>query len=86
MEKEFNYGELLFDQENNKYLRLLYRKISEDKFQIFISEYSTEFELTKEYQIKEPLKKPKNEFIKDGAIWLYQNFDDELAFIKLTIN
>ncbi len=86
MEKEFNYGKLLFDQENNRYLRLFYRKISDDKFQIFISEYSTEFKLKKEYQVKEPLKKPKNEFMKDGAIWLYQNFDDELAFIKLTIN
>lgn len=85
MEKEFNYGKLLFDQENNTYLRLIYRKVSEDKFQIFISEYSTDFKLVKEYQIKELLKKPKNEFIKDGAIWLYQNFDDELAFIKLSI-
>lgn len=86
MEKEFNYGKFLFDEQNDRYLRLLYRKVSTDNFKIFVSEYSLAFDLLKEYEVVQTLKKPKNEFVKDGSIWLYQNFDDELAFIKLTLN
>jgi hypothetical protein len=86
MEKEFNYGKFLFDEQNDRYLRLLYRKVSADNFKIFVSEYSLGFDLLREYEVAQTLKKPKNEFVKDGSIWLYQNFDDELAFIKLTLN
>jgi len=31
-------------------------------------------------------KRPNFHFVKDGKIWIFENIDDELAFVRLSID
>ncbi|SNS48176.1 protein of unknown function [Belliella buryatensis] len=90
------YGHLVFDNTNKKYLRLSasidygekereeYLLPEIDKSTLYISFFDENFNHLLDQKIPEIKKSgiPKY-FIKEGAIWMFLNLDDELNFIRI---
>jgi len=96
-EEDINYGQFIWDNQNRKYYRFSAKRIfGEEKTEfgmykaisaeVFLSVFDEDFNLTAETKVKELKDKPAMHFVKDGKIWLFENIDDELAFVKMTIN
>jgi hypothetical protein len=39
-----------------------------------------------ESKVPELKRAPSTHFVKDGKIWIFENIDDEMAFVRLSIN
>ncbi|MFN4000160.1 DUF4221 family protein [Algoriphagus sp.] len=96
-EEDINYGEFIWDEVNEKFYRFSSKKkLTESKneegyytimsAEVFLSVFDKELELIGEALIPEITTAPKKHFTKDGKIWIFENIDDELAFIRLTFN
>ncbi|MCH7410658.1 DUF4221 domain-containing protein [Belliella sp. DSM 111904] len=55
------------------------------KIKVFLSIFDSSFNLTKELEIKEFLYSNEKYFAKDGKLWVFHNFSDELGFIIINI-
>lgn len=97
MGEDISYGEFHWDEQTKQYFRLSEKKrFSEelDEYEEFISTgaevylsiFDRDFELVAETVVPELTKTPSKHFVKDGKIWLFENIDDELAFVRLSIN
>lgn len=95
--EQINYGSFIWDDENRKYYRFSIKSIFSDEMtefetykvsgaDVFLSVFDEDFKLISESKIPEIQNRPAKHFVKDGKIWLYENIDDELAFVRLTIN
>ena len=97
-QQEINFLPPLWDEKNEVYYRFSYQEIPTIKengqLEIYLSVMDKEFNLIGESLISNlnmgagkafdhrfPLH-----FAKDGKIWIYENINDELAFVVLTIN
>ncbi len=95
------YGEVSFlppirDHDRQQYYRIHYETIFEDDFsgmypkrigsKVYISVYDKEFRLQAEGQLPQFKDIPGFHFAKDGKIWIFQNIDDEMGFVRLSLN
>ena len=96
-EEDINYGELIWDEVNEKYYRFSSKKkLTESKneegqytiisAEVFLSVFNNDLELIGEALIPEITSAPKKHFAKDGKIWIFENLDDELAFVRMVLN
>ncbi|MCH7414071.1 DUF4221 domain-containing protein [Belliella sp. R4-6] len=96
-EEDMNFGVFNWDEKNKRYYRFAVKTIfGEEKYdygaykpidaEVFLSIYDEDLNLIAESNIPEIQNKPSKHFVKDGKIWLHENIDDELAFIRMTIN
>ncbi|MCH7397836.1 DUF4221 domain-containing protein [Belliella sp. DSM 107340] len=94
--EEINYGAFIWDDENKKYYRFSLKTIYSEELtefetykvsgaDVFLSIFDNDFNLIAESKIPEIQNRPAKHFIKDGKIWLFENIDDELAFVRMTI-
>lgn len=90
--EEVNFTKVLWDDKNEVFYRFAsyaLPKVADEeiRYRSFISILSPEFELMGEKEITDlGIKVPNPQFVKDGKIYLYLNLDDELAYIRLSIN
>ena len=95
--EEINYGAFIWDDENKKYYRFSLKTIYSEELtefetykvsgaEVFLSIFDNDFNLIAESKIPEIQNKPSKHFVKDGKIWLYENIDDELGFVRMKIN
>ncbi|SIS62776.1 DUF4221 family protein [Belliella pelovolcani] len=95
--EEISYGGLIWDKGRRQYFRLSHKEnFSNEKdergnykgisAEVYLSVFDEDFELINETILPELNKIPPKHFVKDGKIWLYENIDDELGFVRLTIN
>lgn len=95
--EDINYGGLIWDEVNEKYYRFTSKmKLSESKneegqyaiisAEVFLSVFDKELELIGEALIPEITTAPQKHFSKDGKIWIFENIDDELAFVRVSFN
>ncbi|WP_114748974.1 DUF4221 family protein [Pleomorphovibrio marinus] len=87
----------VWDNQKERYLRLSTRRIfldrkEEDEFlpetlntKTYLSVFDIEFNLISESEISELSYKWGKYFAKDGKLWIFQNFSDELGFIIIDI-
>jgi hypothetical protein len=59
---------------------------SVDRAIVYLSILDQEFNLVSETVVEVLDKRPNFHFVKDGKIWIFENIDDEIAFIRLSIN
>jgi len=52
---------------------------------VYISIFDEELNLLAESLVPELKASPKRHFIKDGKFWIFENIEDELAFMRLEI-
>lgn len=94
--EDINFGRILWDVDNQRYFRLSYKEkfaeeIIEDRgykaigAEVFLSVFDKDFNLMAESPVPQLNKKPGQHFVKDGQIWIFENIDDEMAFLRLEI-
>lgn len=94
--EDINFGRILWDAKNQRYLRLSYKEKFGDEIienrgykaigaEVFLSVFDKDFTLLAESALPQLNKKPGQHFVKDGQIWIFENIDDEMAFLRLTL-
>lgn len=77
----FSY-ESVFEPETTE--EEMYPKTKGDK--VYLSVYDIDLNLLGESEMPILNKIPNFHFVKDGKIWIFENIEDEMAFIRLSIN
>lgn len=92
MSGQIEFGPLLWDDTSGKYYRLshiLRPKIEgEDgrKADVYLTVFDKDLNMLGEIPVKDYTKMPSyKHFAKDGTIWLHENVDDELGFIRIRV-
>ncbi|PSL03469.1 DUF4221 family protein [Cecembia rubra] len=94
--EDIYFGRILWDAKNQRYLRLSFKeKFGEEIFEnrgylaigaeVFLSVFDKDFNLLAESAVPQLNKKPGRHFVKNGQIWIFENIDDEMAFLRLQI-
>jgi len=87
----------VYDAQNKRYWRLFYEnyyesEISEGLFpqpagaNVYLALYDEELNLIREAELPFLTEKPLRHFIKDGMLWVFVNLEDELGFVRLSID
>ena len=95
-EEEISYKNWFWDDKNERFFRFAAKKhFGEDlnKYgdyttigaDVYLSIFDKEFNLIAEAQIPELTQTPNVHFAKDGNIWIFENIDDEMAFVIVKI-
>lgn len=92
MSGQIEFGPFLWDDSSGRYYRLshvLRAKIEGEeirKADVFLTVFDNELNMLGEIPVKDYTKMPSNKpFAKDGAIWLHENVEDELGFIRINV-
>jgi len=94
--KEFNYGNLVWDEAQNRFYRFsIKQQFGEDKDEydqyiatgtdVYLNIFDENLNILAESLVPQLDAPPKKHFVKDGKIWIFENIDDEMAFVQLTI-
>jgi len=88
----------VFDPLKAQYYRFSYENIFEPESaeesmypevkgaKVVLSVYDIDLNLLGESELPQWNKIPKFHFVKDGKIWIFENIDDEMAFVRLSVN
>ena len=89
---QVSYGELLWDNQTSSYYRLASKTIlgetMEDTatYEVYLLAYDKELNLLGETSLKDYNQLPQGYFFKDGKLYSYVNFEDELGFAVFTFD
>ncbi|MDO6438907.1 DUF4221 family protein [Cyclobacterium sp. 1_MG-2023] len=100
IEEDINFKEPVWDEKKQVYYRLSYQLGFEDNFDqnenhvfpipigatVYLSVLDKNFNLIVEKKVPELSKNPSFHFAKDGKLWLFENIEDEMGFVRLDIN
>lgn len=91
--QEINFLAPFWDQKNQIFYRFSYKQIPTENenneeliWEVFLTALDKDLNLIGETTIPQLTKKPAKHFAKDGKIWIYENIEDELAFLVLDIS
>jgi len=94
--EQARFGVLVWDEVNRRYYRLsAFKKFSDIrkereltpdilKNNIILSIFDEDLNLLKEMLIPELDSEREKYFVKDGSLWVFKNFDDEMGFVRLS--
>ena len=93
-QEDISYKHLIWDDRKNVFYRFSEKKkfseeINEyDEYTVtgstlYLSVFDQDLNLLIESEIPELTSLSSRYFVKDGAIWMYSNIDDELAFTRI---
>jgi len=93
--EQVRYGPPVWDKVKKRYMRLSAVRSFTDthsndswlpdlkEIRVFISVFDADFNLISELQVPELTSEFVKYFAKDGKLWVYRNFEDELGFIVI---
>lgn len=94
--EQVRYGPPVWDESKERYIRLSTVKIFSDRYadeydllpelkevNVYLSVFDSDFKLIKELQVPELESEFVKYFAKDGKLWVFKNFSDELGFIVI---
>jgi len=91
--EEINFMGLIWDENNEIFYRFSYELISSEenafefkKAKVYLTAYDKDLNQIGETIVPDLIKKPQKHFAKDGKIWIYENLNDELAFVRFSIH
>ncbi|MFC4873449.1 DUF4221 family protein [Negadavirga shengliensis] len=79
---EINFLPPFWDQKNQIFYRFSFEE-NEDKTKVYLTAYDMELNQIGESRVPQLIKKPAKHFAKDGNIWIYENTNDEMGFVRL---
>jgi hypothetical protein len=94
MDQEVNFQPPLWDEQKKLFYRFCYKQKPMDdnaepntpaKGEVFLTILDESFNVLGESKVDALTTRPASPFVKDGKIWLYENIDDELGFVRLAI-
>jgi len=89
--EEINYRAPIWDEKNSVFYRMatytiwkeVEGKMKSVGAEVFMAIMDENFNVLSEQKIDNLTKNPGRHFLKDGKIWFFENFDDEMGFIRL---
>lgn len=82
--REINFVPPFWDPENRIFYRFSYQ-IIEGKAKVYLTALDDDLNQIGETKLPQLTQRPFRYFFKDGKVWFYENMDDELAFVRLSI-
>lgn len=83
----------IWDRKNQVFYRFSYQefafesKIKENvKSKVYLTVLDKDLNQLGETLVPQLIKKPAKHFAKDGKIWIYENVEDELGFVRLAFD
>jgi hypothetical protein len=76
----FSFKEI-FGEEKNQY-----GKAIASNSQVFLTVFDKDLNILSETRVTELNKRPGFHFAKDGQIWIFENMEDEMGFVRLSID
>ncbi|MBW3467790.1 DUF4221 family protein [Arthrospiribacter ruber] len=91
LRSEINFSKPVWDAENEVFYRFAYKeKGNEDQSapsaEVYLVVMNKEFEVLHEIKVPQLNKSPNFHFVKDGRIWIFENVDDEVSFIRIKVS
>ncbi|WP_143959842.1 DUF4221 family protein [Litoribacter populi] len=91
--KEIAFSQPVWDEKNERFLRFSYLTESKQDAEgnnkssskVWLSAFDTDLNLLGETFLEGLTKIPAHHFVKDGQIWMFENMDDELGFVRFTV-
>ncbi|WP_113923742.1 DUF4221 family protein [Cognataquiflexum aquatile] len=93
--QEINFRNPIWDSKNQRYYRFSYETLpkaniqdeeEKEKSNVYLTILDKDFKVLGETLVKELQSSPTIHFVKDGKIWMYENVDDELGFVRMGID
>uniref|UniRef100_UPI003593E4A5 DUF4221 family protein n=1 Tax=Aquiflexum sp. TaxID=1872584 RepID=UPI003593E4A5 len=91
--QEINFMPPFWDDKNQVFYRFSYQNIStesinnvEIKSKVYLTALDKDLNMIGETLVPQLTKKPAKHFAKDGKIWIYENINDEMGFVLLTMS
>ncbi|MBR9775448.1 MAG: DUF4221 domain-containing protein [Cytophagales bacterium] len=92
--EDINFSRVLYDPDRKLHFRFSFNevydngKIEEGPIRAinYLSIFDSEFDLISEQSIESLTNTPLKIFVKDKKIWVYNNFEDEMGFLRLSIH
>ncbi|WP_245189666.1 DUF4221 family protein [Lunatimonas salinarum] len=82
--QEINFMPPFWDRDGQLFLRFSYIE-NESRTDVFLTAYDAELNQLGETFVPQLTKRPAKHFAKDGKIWIYENMNDEMGFVRLKI-
>ncbi|WP_154859705.1 DUF4221 family protein [Cyclobacterium xiamenense] len=94
---EINFERLLWDKVTTRYYRFSYQadvetvekdgwfSLSATNVRVYLTVFDKNLEMITEAIVPQLTTIPQTYFVKDGAIWIFENMEDELGFLRLNI-
>lgn len=95
MGQEINFMVPLWDEQNGRFYRFSYKEkpkvnfsdeTEQTKADVYLTVLDGNFKVLGESKVDILDRRPAKHFVKDGKIWIYENIDDELGFVRLSLN
>ncbi|MEX2568710.1 MAG: DUF4221 family protein [Cyclobacteriaceae bacterium] len=95
---EIEFERLIWDNWNDRYYRFSYQAdmervvadgwhyMSAKSSTIYLTVFDENLEMITESVVPELSNIPRTYFVKDGAIWIFENMEDELGFVRLNVD
>jgi len=92
--EEINFQPPVWDEDNQRYYRFSYQNIWKEVegamkatgAKVYLTILDNDFNILKELPVEEMNQRPNYHFVKDGKIWIFENMDDEMGFVRLSFN
>lgn len=89
IEEQIEFGRWYWDDVNQLFLRLSYYRLPNqsevNKANVYLTVFDQEFKMLGEMQLPDYNKVPGKLFVKGGMIWIHENVDEELDFVRLKV-
>jgi len=94
VEEDINFTAPVWDEKKQLYYRFAYCMKNKDldgkqtpaDAEVFLVVLDKGFKLISETPIETFTKMPSRHFVKNGSIWIFENLDDEMGFVRLSLN
>ncbi|GAB3010037.1 hypothetical protein GCM10027284_30670 [Cyclobacterium sediminis] len=97
IQEDINFMPPVWDEKKQVYYRFSFQSLFDEtkKMQgfpqpkgakVFLSVLDKDFKLLAETQVSQLNQTPEYYFAKDGKLWLFENIEDEMGFVRLDIN
>ncbi len=96
--QEVEFERLIWDKWNDRYYRFSYQAeiervvdgrwtyMSTISCTIYLTVFDKNLEMITESIVPQLTAIPQTYFVKDGAIWIFENMEDEMGFLRLSID
>lgn len=98
--EDINFSRPVWDNENRIFYRFSHFKrflekgnegdqpldLPESNDEVYLTILDENLKIIGESKVPELKTAPNTHFVKDGKIWIFENIDDEMAFVRLSIN
>ncbi len=88
--KGINYALPIWDSENEVYYRFAYSypdsDIEDPQATVYLIILDESYKILNEVEVPALKNSPSYYFAKDGMIWFFENMDDEIGFVRLSLN